>query len=321
MASAKIKNTKTKSKLHIRNKHNQVYDFKSLIVGYKELSEYVFVNKYDVETLDFSNPDAVKSLNKALLIHFYNIKYWDIPNNYLCPPIPGRADYIHYLADLLGESNNAKIPIGKEILCLDIGTGANCIYPIIGNREYGWSFIASDIDAEAIRSAKNNVDLNSSLKGKIKIKLQKDKNSYFEGIITKDDFVDISMCNPPFHVSAQAALKGSTRKISNLTKSKTNKVVLNFGGQSNELWCDGGEANFVKNMAMESKKFSKSCLWFTTLVSKESNLKDIYSILKSLEVENVKTINMAQGNKVSRIVAWTFLNNEQRNKWAHIKWK
>src|SRR5690606_24715537 len=116
-------------------------------------------------SIDFFNPQAVKALNKALLFYYYDIVYWDIPENYLCPPIPGRADYIHYIADLLADNNKGIVPTGSEIKCLDIGVGANCIYPIIGVKEYGWSFIGADIDALAIKSAKKIIASNPSLQG------------------------------------------------------------------------------------------------------------------------------------------------------------
>jgi 23S rRNA (adenine1618-N6)-methyltransferase len=321
MLSQKHEKSKSKNMLHQRNKHRQSYDFKTLCSTNPDLLQFVFVNKYNVETIDFSNPNAVKTLNKALLQHYYNIKYWEIPNNYLCPPIPGRADYIHNIADLLANINGGKIPMGNKILCLDIGTGANCIYPILGNSEYAWSFIASDIDVVALQSAKKIVESNLSLRGKIELKLQKNKSSFFHGIINIDDFVDITICNPPFHASQEEALTGTKRKLRNLNQPENKNTVLNFGGQSNELWCEGGEAGFVKNMIYESKKYSTNCMWFTTLVSKESNLKNIYSELKKLDVADVKIVNMGQGNKVSRLVAWTFLSCEQQKKWAKIKWK
>ena len=58
-------------------------------------------------------------LNRALLKADYGIDFWDIPPNYLCPPIPGRVDYIHHLADLLARSNNNEIPRGPQIKALD----------------------------------------------------------------------------------------------------------------------------------------------------------------------------------------------------------
>ena len=127
-----------KGELHIRNKHNGQYDFPLLMENYPPLKRFVSLNPLGIQTINFFNPQAVKALNKALLVTYYGIRYWDIPKQYLCPPIPGRADYIHYIADLIqpngttpdlpaGDANGQK----SKCRCLDIGVGANCIYPII----------------------------------------------------------------------------------------------------------------------------------------------------------------------------------------------
>ncbi|MCO6561362.1 MAG: RlmF-related methyltransferase, partial [Gilliamella sp.] len=121
-----------KLQLHCRNKHQNGYDFTKLIKILPELSRYVNQNSYGNLSIDFADPMAVKQLNKALLLNDYQINYWDIPDGFLCPPIPGRSDYIHYLADLLAQDNQNSIPTGKQIRVLDIGVGANVIYPIIG---------------------------------------------------------------------------------------------------------------------------------------------------------------------------------------------
>ena len=236
----------------------------------------------------------------------YRYFHWDIPNNYLCPPIPGRADYIHHIADLLSNNNEGKIPSGAKIKVLDIGIGANCVYPIIGHNEYGWSFVGCDIDPISINSARNIIDQNPSLKDKVELRLQENPRDIFYGIIQKDEFFDLTICNPPFHSSIAEAQSGALRKLNNLSHKKTSKPTLNFGGQNNELWCDGGEAQFVREMILQSKQFASSCYWFSTLISKESNLKDVYRLLNKVEAIEIKTIAMGQGNKISRIVAWTF---------------
>jgi 23S rRNA (adenine1618-N6)-methyltransferase len=311
---------KVKLKLHPRNKHRERYDFKRLIERCPELAEFVQLNVYQDESIDFSNPQAVLMLNKALLKKDYGINYWSIPPNYLCPPIPGRADYIHYMADLLGGSNYGKIPKGHQIKCLDIGVGASCIYPIIGNAAYGWLFIGSDIDAVSIASAQQIIAQNPSLKGNIELRLQANPKDIFYGIITKDERIDLSICNPPFHASRAEAKSGAVRKVSNLSGKKITKPVLNFGGRNTELWCEGGERKFVRNMIRESQKFADSCFWFSSLISKQSNLKSVYEALKKAEASEVKTIPMGQGNKTSRIVAWTFLNKVQQKEWKESRW-
>ena len=292
--------------LHPRNKHNDNYDFKALIETLPELASFVTVNKFGNESIDFANPDAVRALNKALLKHFYNISYWELPKTNLCPPIPGRADYLHYIADILAEQNNGVIPTEANVKILDIGTGANCIYPIIGHQEYGWSFVGTEIDKPAKLTAENIINHNPELKDLIKIRLQENKRNIFKGIIQPDEQFDFTICNPPFHNSREAATEGTKRKLKNLGKTVENKPVLNFGGQNNELWYEGGELAFITNMIFESVHFQKQCKWFSSLVSKKENLKPLYSVLKRVKATEVKTINMEQGNKVSRILVWQF---------------
>lgn len=305
-----------KKTLHPRNFHNNRYDFTTLIKSQDSLKEFVKPNKYGDLSIDFANPDAVIALNKALLSHFYGIKNWKIPKGYLCPPIPGRADYIHHIADLLALSNNGKIPKGKTIKGLDVGVGANCIYPIIGVSVYGWQFLGSDIEKVSIESVLNIINSNEILKENIKVKQQENPSNIFVNIINKDEKYDFTLCNPPFHKSLDEALAGNKRKIQNLTKQKNKKSALNFGGKNNELWCQGGEISFIKNMIKESLSFSKNCLWFTTLVSKKENIPVIYKVLKDVKTVEVKTIEMAHGQKISRIIAWTFLSKDEQKAWA-----
>ncbi|MFT4537352.1 MAG: 23S rRNA (adenine1618-N6)-methyltransferase, partial [Saprospiraceae bacterium] len=186
------KNQKVKARLHARNKNRERYDFSALTISNPELKNYVKPNKFGIDSVDFSNPIAVKLLNKALLSHYYGIKNWEFPDENLCPPIPGRADYIHHIADVLKESNFDIMPMGDKITCLDVGVGANCIYPIIGVTEYAWNFIGSDIDQKSITSAQNIVNSNSSLKGKIVCRLQKNPNNIFHDIIGREDKIDLT---------------------------------------------------------------------------------------------------------------------------------
>jgi 23S rRNA (adenine1618-N6)-methyltransferase len=308
-----------KTNLHPRNQHRLGYNFEQLIQSCPELGKFVAKNQYDPEaselTIDFSNPDAVKALNKALLIENYDIQNWDIPKNYLCPPIPGRADYIHYIADLLASSNNGIIPEGETVQGLDIGIGANCIYPIIGNSVYGWSFVGTDIDENAIQNCKKIIESNPKLIDAISLQLQIEARFIFKNIITPEDKFAFTICNPPFHSSQAEATKSTIRKINNLENTKTTKPVLNFGGQNAELWCEGGELGFVTQMIYESAKYPMQCFWFTTLVSKKENLSTIYKTLNKVSAVEIKTIDMAQGQKTSRIVAWTFLSKTQQELW------
>lgn len=310
-----------KQVLHPRNKHRSRYDFPELIRSLPELHPFVAENQYGDLSVDFSDPAAVKSLNKALLKHFYGIDHWDIPANYLCPPIPGRADYVHYLADLLAGSNGGEIPSGKNIKGLDIGMGANCIYPIIGHQEYGWSFVGSDVDLVSVKSAKNITAMNPVLSGAVFLRHQTAKHQIFKGIVKPGELFDFTMCNPPFHASAAEANAGSQRKVRNLGKQRGNAPVLNFGGQNAELWCEGGEVGFIRNMIAESARIKKQCFWFSTLVSKSMNLPFIFAAIERSAPVEIRTIEMAQGQKISRFVAWTFLSPAEQQSWRKNRWQ
>lgn len=311
----KNKTNPEKTTLHPRNPHRLRYDFKKLILGFPELKSFVFINEHDIETIDFANPEAVKALNKALLISDYDIQNWDIPKGYLCPPIPGRADYIHYIADLLADSNHGIIPKGENIVGLDIGIGANCIYPIIGNYNYQWSFVGTDIDENGLQNSKKIIRDNPKLMEAISLQLQVEPRYIFKNIILPEDQFAFTICNPPFHASQEEATQSSLRKVNHLNNTKSNKPILNFGGQNAELWCSGGEIGFITQMIYESVKYPLQVFWFTTLVSKKDNLKSIYKTLNKVGAVDIKTIEMAQGQKISRFVAWTFLSEKQQKEW------
>ncbi|MCF4101551.1 23S rRNA (adenine(1618)-N(6))-methyltransferase RlmF [Gillisia sp. M10.2A] len=285
---------------HPKNILANSYDFTALIKSHKPLGEYVSLNAVGNKSIDFADSKAVLQLNKALLKHHYQLVDWEIPENYLCPPIPGRADYIHHIYDLLAEDN-----IKMNVKGLDIGVGANCIYPILGAKIYNWKMFGADIDENAIAAATANVKMTPGLKKLIEIRQQDNNANIFGGIIKEGEYFNFSMCNPPFHPSEEAAKRGTFRKLKNLGQS--NLLTRNFGGQANELWCNGGEALFIKRMIKESVNFKTQVGWFTSLVSKKENLAKIYKQLDRLKVTH-KTIEMEQGNKRSRFIAWKFEN-------------
>lgn len=311
-----------KATLHPRNRHTGRYDFPALIAGSPELAEYVVLNPYGKQSIDFANPDAVRVFNRALLKQFYGIAHWDIPAGYLCPPIPGRADYLHGLADLLASQNAGEIPRGARIHALDIGTGANCIYPLIGLREYGWRFTGSDIDAIALASARTIIAANG-LDKHITLCQQTDSRHIFEKLVQPDDRFDITLCNPPFHASQAEASSGSQRKWRNLGKldPKRKLPALNFGGQAAELWCEGGEAAFIARLADESRGVAEQIYWFSTLVSKAGNVQPLQARLKKLGAHQIQVADMSQGQKRSRFVAWSFLDEAQQSEWRSARWQ
>ena len=314
----------TKQVLHPRSQHRDRYDFAALAGASPALAPFVQVSDFAGPTIDFANPAAVKALNQALLKHFYGIAHWDIPAGYLCPPIPGRADYLHYLADLLASTNGGVVPRGKAVAVLDIGVGANCIYPLIGHQEYGWHFVGSETDPVALRAARNIVAANPALKGHIDCRPQPDPTHVLAGIAKRGEVFDAVMCNPPFFASLAEAEASTHRKTTGLGKGRPAgrpaPPVRNFGGQASELWYPGGEEAFVRRLVQESKAQPTASCWFTALVSQSHTLPGIYKELQWAEAAEVRTIDMAQGQKKSRLVAWTFLTPAQQAEWREKRW-
>jgi 23S rRNA (adenine1618-N6)-methyltransferase len=134
--------------MHPLNRFRSGYDFERLVIASTALGPFVKPNGHGQVNIDFADPRAVKALNQALLKEAYGLEHWDLPPGYLCPPIPGRCDYLHHLADLIGRKQ------GAEVRVLDVGTGANCIYPLIGACEFGWSFVK----AHVISSMRGGID-------------------------------------------------------------------------------------------------------------------------------------------------------------------
>ena len=286
----------SKPGLHPRNKHKNGYNFDVLTKHNKNIASLITKNDYGTVTIDFSDPKAVKELNVTLLEVHYGIQKWNFPDENLCPPIPGRVDYIHYVSDLLAESS-----ITDKITILDIGTGATCIYPLLGAKEYDWNFVATDIDLDSLHIAQDIITDNN-FDAKIILRQQFDEANILRGIIEKGDSFSAVICNPPFYKSETEAKGANARKSRNLGTN----AVRNFAGNNNELWYPGGEKAFLHNYLYQSSLYKDTSVWFTSLVSKKETIKSLQKSGEKLKVKEMKVIPMHQGNKVTRIVAWRF---------------
>jgi 23S rRNA (adenine1618-N6)-methyltransferase len=303
--------------MHPRNRHSGRYDFETLIKSVPELAALVTLNPEQQPTIDFTNPSSVKALNRALLKTFYGMEHWDIPPGYLCPPVPGRADYIHYAADLLASSNAGVAPRGDSVRVLDVGVGANCIYPIIGRAEYGWRFVGSDIDPAALDAAQKMVEDNPLLFQGVKLRLQK-APAVLQGLLKPEESFDLMICNPPFNASQAESQAGTKRKWEKLNRPP--ETGKNFGGQGSELWTPGGEAAFAWRLITESVALGAQIFWFSTLISKSENLPSVLKALERVKPAETRVIEMSQGQKKSRIVAWTFLDKKRQEQWRRRRW-
>jgi 23S rRNA (adenine1618-N6)-methyltransferase len=300
--------------MHPRNKHQGRYDFAALVAACPELGAFLRPNPHapGEMTIDFADARAVVMLNRALLAEQYGVSGWTLPAGYLCPPIPGRADYVHLLADLLdGDGARSR---GPEVSVLDIGVGANGVYPLVGHASYGWRFVGADIDARALAALRRVLDANPAKAAAVELRQQADASRCLAGIWGRGEVFDATLCNPPFHASADEARSGSARKWRNLGRpnGRSQASRRNFGGQSNELWCEGGERVFVLRLVRESARHGRQCRWFTSLVSKADNLPPVEAAIRAAGARECVVRAMAQGQKSSRVVAWSYLDREGR---------
>jgi hypothetical protein len=96
----------SRRRIHPRNAFQGSYDMDRLCAAHPNLSQFIIPaseSRSGRSTIDFSNAFSVRALNAALLAADYGVHSWEeehLPTNSLCPPVPGRADYIHYLADV-----------------------------------------------------------------------------------------------------------------------------------------------------------------------------------------------------------------------------
>lgn len=309
-----VASVSSQSLLHPRNIHQGRYDFVALAKALPRLEGFICINPAGEPTIDFTDSDAVLALNQALLATYYQVKFWQLPPGYLCPPVPGRADYVHYLADLLASSGN-KLLRGKQITLLDIGTGANLIYPIIASQSYGWQVWGSDTDPVAVKAANAIVASNPALRSHIRLVLQQNTNAIFSGVIGQKQQFHLTMCNPPFFASQAEAEAASRRKWANLGKYGQGHQ-RNFAGQQHELWCQGGELAFISQMITESQMFKQQVCWFSSLVSQQKNLQPLQKLLRSVGAVQAEVIEMRQGQKVSRVLAWSYLTIARQQQWC-----
>jgi 23S rRNA (adenine1618-N6)-methyltransferase len=327
--------------LHPRNAFKGSYDIGALVRASPPLKAHVIpaaLSKSRRDTIDFADPSAVRALNQALLAEDYNVGGWELPAGMLCPPIPGRADYVHHLADVLAEATAAGAPPqGANVRVLDIGTGSSAIYPLIGASVYKWSFVGTESNKESYESARRilaaNVGAHASLQSS-EVRLQSDPFRLLAGVCdeARDEF-DLCMCNPPFYTSAQEFARENQRKVVGLAENRWRRNGVetpprlpargerassdNFGGGEAELWCKGGEVAFVSALISESEEWADRCLWFSSLVSRAEHLPPLLAKLRRARgVVDARVIDMGPGQKKTSVLLWTFTQATARRGWA-----
>ncbi len=283
--------------MHQDNPHKNGYDFSLLEKENPSLAIYIQKSKKG-KTIDFTNNKAIIALNKALLNSHYGISFWEFNASNLCPPIPSRIEYLLQINDFL-KQQGSKAPFDV----LDIGTGATCIYPILGNKLLQWRFVGVDCNNKSMVSA-NTIIQKNKLKSSISLRLQKDKKHILKNVILPKDAFTISICNPPFYRSKDEAVYNNEQKWKKLQKEIG--TGRNFSGIADELWYPGGEKAFLHNYLYESSIYKEQFQWFSSLISKKENVKSMLASFKKMQVKEQHQIPIRIGNKQMRILCWKF---------------
>ena len=267
-------------------------DFLILIKEFPELKKYIIKHNDNKEefSFDWSNNDLSLLMTKSILKYYFNIQYYDIPKGFLIPPIPSRLNYLNLIHSLIKDIKE------ENIIGIDIGTGANIIYPILGNSVYNWKFICTEINNESYNNARIILQKNN-LEEDINLIKQDNKNNIFLGILNRENKYSFSMCNPPYYDYEQEI------KI----EDKKRDSEFNF----DEVYYKEGELGFFQRYLEESICYKKNIFLYTILIGKKSNSEIIYDKINTyngiIKLCNIKKIQT--GNNVRYIIYWYFYNN------------
>ena len=173
----------------------------------------------------------------------------DLPPGRLIPTLPLRLNYLLWIEDLLAVTGSKS----EVVRGLDIGTGACCIYPILGTRKNKWLFTATEADQINYESSLKTIEKNN-LKESIAIR-KVDADSLLIGVVEPSERYDFSMCNPPFFDSDNLVPKTRTAK-------RPLPICPKSGGSTSasEIAVKGGEVEFLRKLVNESKELESTVL-------------------------------------------------------------
>ncbi|OMO92825.1 Ribosomal RNA large subunit methyltransferase F-like protein [Corchorus olitorius] len=333
MPSKKRRRKEERPKIHPKNKYSDnPPDFALLASLYPSFKPFVFYSREGRPKIDWTDFNATRELTRVLLLHDHGLDWW-IPDGQLCPTVPNRSNYIHWIEDLLSSDIIPKTNSnGDNVRGFDIGTGANCIYPLLGASLLGWSFVASDVTDVALEWAERNVKSNQHVSELIEIRkvkcsqnthtpevlnntestcseegeglpsssfhMPESKDKRYHGppilvnVVRDGEKFDFCMCNPPFFESIEEA--GLNPKTS-------------CGGTHEEMVCPGGEKAFITCIIEDSAVLKQSFRWYTSMVGRKVNLKFLIAKLREVGVTIVKTTEFVQGQTCRWGLAWSFV--------------
>ncbi|XP_077202027.1 RNA N(6)-adenosine-methyltransferase METTL16 [Paroedura picta] len=287
--------------MHARNRYkDKPPDFAYLAAKYPDFQRHVQVGLAGRVSLNFKDPEAVRALTCTLLKEDFGLQI-DIPLERLIPTVPLRLNYIHWVEDLMAMQD----PAGKASVVwgIDIGTGASCIYPLLGATLNGWHFIATEVDDVCFSYAKKNVEQNN-LSDLIKVVKVPQKTLLLDALEQESEVIyDFCMCNPPFFAN-QLEAKG----VNSRNPRRPPPSSVNTGGIT-EIMAEGGELEFVKRIIHDSLQLKKRLRWYSCMLGKKCSLAPLKEELQIHGVPKVTHTEFCQGRTMRWALAWSFYEN------------
>ena len=263
--------------------------------------------------IDWKDAEATLQLTRALLATRFGLDL-QLPRDRLCPALTSRVNYIHFIKALLGKIDDKTCSDDKVIWGIDIGTGASCIYPLLGAKMHGWHFVATEVDPVSVECAKRNVSING-LDELIEVRSRTpEESSSVVEHVARERVFHFTMCNPPFFVSSKAV-----RKVEHMSVMHDGNPMRACMATTLEACTDGGETEFVKRMVDESTRIPLQCHWWTSLLGCKKSLRVVWDYLhggcKSMPIGLDLTVEegeLVQGKTTRWVIAWSFFSAAEK---------
>ncbi|XP_026154433.1 RNA N(6)-adenosine-methyltransferase mettl16 [Mastacembelus armatus] len=282
--------------MHPRNRYkDKPPDFAYLASKYPDFQQHVHTSLSGRPVVNFKEPEAVRALTCTLLKEDFGLTI-EIPLERLIPTVPLRLNYIHWVEDLI---NGPKQPRRG----IDIGTGASCIYPLLGATMNSWYFLATEVDDICFNYATKNVEQNN-LSDLIKVVKVPQKTLLMDALKEETEIIyDFCMCNPPFFANQMEAQGVNSRNSRRPPPSS-----VNTGGVT-EIMAEGGELEFVKRIIHDSLQLKKRLRWYSCMLGKKCSLAPLKEELRKQGVPKVTHTEFCQGRTMRWALAWSFYDD------------
>ena len=253
------------------------------------------------KTLDWQDPEQLRTLTRALLRQHFNLRV-GLPPDRLTPAVPVRYKYIQWIQRLLDTTSGSfttEHDTNRQISGLDVGVGASCIYPLLGCATHPtWRFYGTDIDAKAISTATANVSKNK-LDPRIRLLFTTPDSPLFPLDTLGAESLDFTMCNPPFYASADE------RTASAAAKKRAPRAACTAADI--EAITEGGEVAFALRMVEESRQLRDRVQWYTIQLGKDESVAAVVDELREAGCSNWAVGNLKPGHvTVRRALAWSW---------------